>query len=126
MIANKTYYSISEVSKMLNIHEHTIRFWDSKLPDLSKRDKKGKTRFFNLKQIEKISNLNDILKKKDSLTLAYEILSKKNNINLSINNNNIDNLKGDSLKYRQNINKIKNISKKLKNLLDKKISLNFS
>ena len=81
MIPKKTYYSISEVSKMLNIQEHTIRFWDSKLPDLSKRDKKGKTRFFNLKQIEKLSNLNEILKKKDSITLAYEILSKKNNIN---------------------------------------------
>ena len=118
MIPKKTYYSISEVSKMLNIQEHTIRFWDSKIPDLSKRDKKGKTRFFNLKQIEKLSNLNDILKKKDSITLAYEILSKKNNINLSINNNKIDNLKGDSLKYQQNINKIKNISKKLKNLLN--------
>lgn len=118
MIPIKTYYSISEVSKMLNIQEHTIRFWDSKLPDLSKRDKKGKTRFFNLKQIEKLSKLNDILKKKDSLTLAYEIISKKNNINLSINNNNIDNLRGDSLKYRQNINKIKNISIKLKNLLN--------
>jgi DNA-binding transcriptional MerR regulator len=117
MIPKKTYYSISEVSKMLNIQEHTIRFWDSKLPDLSNRDKKGKTRFFNLKQIEKLSNLNNILKKRDSLTLAYEILSKKNNINLSIINNNIDNLKADSLKYRQNIDKIKNISKKLKNLL---------
>ena len=118
MIPKKTYYSISEVSKMLNIQEHTIRFWDSKLPDLSKRDKKGKTRFFNLKQIEKLSNLNDILKKKDSVILAYEILSKKNNINLSIKKNNIDSLKGDSLEYRQNVNKIKNISKKLKNLLN--------
>ena len=118
MIPKKTYYSISEVSKMLNIQEHTIRFWDSKIPDLSKRDKKGKTRFFNLKQIEKLSNLNEILKKKDSITLAYEILSKKNNINLSINSNKIDNLKGDSPKYKQNINRIKNISKKLKNLLN--------
>ena len=63
MILKKTYYTISEVSKMLNIHEHTIRFWDSKLPDLSKRDNKGKTRFFNFKQIEKLSKLNDILKK---------------------------------------------------------------
>ena len=118
MIPKKTYYSISEVSKMLNIQEHTIRFWDSKLPDLSKRDKKGKTRFFNLKQIETLSNLSEILKKKDSITLAYDILSKKNNINLSINSNKIDNLKGDSLKNQQNFNKIKNISKKLKNLLN--------
>ena len=54
MIHKKTYYSITEVSKMLNIKEHTIRFWDSKLPHLSKRDNKGKTRFFNLKQIDKV------------------------------------------------------------------------
>ena len=114
----KTYYSISEVSNMLNIQEHTIRFWDSKLPDLSTRDNIGKTRFFNLKQIEKLSKLNVILKKNDSIKLAYEILLKNNNINSSININNIDNLKGDSIKYRQNINKIKNISTKLKNLLN--------
>jgi DNA-binding transcriptional MerR regulator len=118
MILKKTYYSISEVSKMLNIQEHTIRFWDSKLPNISKRDNKGKTRFFNLKQIEKLSKLNVILKKNDSIKLAYEILSKNNNINSSININNIDNLKGDSIKYRQNINKIKNISNNLKNLLN--------
>ena len=102
---------------MLNIHEHTIRFWDSKLQDLSKREDKGKTRFFNLKQIEKLSKLNDILKKNDSVMLANEILSKNNNKNSSININNTDNLKDDSIRYRQNIDKIKNISKSLKNLL---------
>ena len=118
MILKKTYYSISEVSKMLNIQEHTIRFWDSKLPDLSNRDKKGKTRFFNFKQIEKLSKLNDILKKNDSITLAYEILSKNNNKSSSINTNNIENLKSDSLKFRQNIVKIKNISKNLKKILN--------
>ena len=114
----KSYYSISEVSKMLNIQEHTIRFWDSKLPDLSKRDNKGKTRFFNLKQIEKLSKLNEILKKNDSITLANEILSRNNNKNSSIKTNNIDNLNDDSIKFRQNIVIIKNISKKLKSLLN--------
>ena len=118
MIFKKTYYSISEVSKMLNIQEHTIRFWDSKLPDLSKRNNKGKTRFFNMKQIEKLSKLNDILKKNDSITLAYEILSKNNKKNSSINLNNNDILKSDSIKFQKNIDKIKNISKNLKNLLD--------
>ena len=117
MNLKKTYYSISEVSKMLNIQEHTIRFWDSKLPDLSKRDNKGKTRFFNLKQIEKLSKLNNMLKKNDSITLAYEILSKKNYKYSSSNTSNIDNLKGDSIKFQNNIARIKNILKKLKNLL---------
>ena len=117
MILKKTYYSISEVSKMLNIHEHTIRFWDSKVPHLSKRDSKGKTRYFNLKQIEKISKLRDVLKKNDSIMLANEILSKYNKIS-PLNLNNTDDLKGDSKKFFQNIVKIKKISKKLKDLLN--------
>jgi DNA-binding transcriptional MerR regulator len=103
---------------MLNIPEHTIRFWNSKLQDLSKRNNKGKTRFFNSKQIEKLSKLKDILKKNDSIMLANEILSKKNNKNLLLSSNNIDNFKSDSLKFRQNIDKIKKISRNLKNLLN--------
>ena len=118
MILKKTYYSISEVSKILNIQEHTIRFWDSKISDLSKRDNKGKTRFFNLKQIEKLSKLNDILKKNDSLTLANEILSKTNNYKI----NQLD--LGDSAEKKlesklnqQKFNKIRSISNNLKNLI---------
>ena len=82
MTLKKTYYSISEVSKMLNIKEHTIRSWDSKLPDLSnKRDQKGKSRFFNQKQIEKISKINEILKNNDSIKLAFQIISGKSTNN---------------------------------------------
>ena len=118
MITKKKYYSISEVSKMLNIHEHTIRFWDSKLPDLSKRDHKGKTRFFNLKQIGKLSKLNDILKKNDSITLANEILSKTNNYKSNhLNLSDSVEKKNDSKLNQQKFNKIRSISNNLKNLI---------
>ena len=117
MILKKTYYSISEVSKMLNIHEHTIRFWDSKLPDLSKRDTKGKTRFFNLKQIEKLSKLKEILKKNDSIMLAYQILSKNKNLNLPSNVEYSNKTITDSNNYQHKVNKIKNISKNLRDLI---------
>ena len=102
---------------MLDIKEHTIRFWDSKLPDLSKRNNQNKTRFFNSKQIEKLSKLRDILKKNDSITLAFEILSKnnskKNHLNL------VDSLekKNDSNLNQQIINKIRTISNNLKTLI---------
>ena len=118
MILKKTYYSISEVSKMLNIQEHTIRFWDSKLPDLSKRDSKGRTRFFNLKQIGKLSKLNDILKKNDSISLANEILSKTNYY--KSNHSNLGDSvekKNDSKLNQQKIKKIRSISNNLKNLI---------
>ena len=118
MILKKTYYSISEVSKMLNIQEHTIRFWDSKLPDLSKRDNKGKTRFFNLKQIEKLSKLNDILKKNDSISLANEILSKNNSKKLHLNLEDSLENKNDSNLNKQIVNKISTISNNLKSLIN--------
>ena len=102
MTLKKTYYSISEVSKMLNIKEHTIRFWDSKLPDLSKRDQKGKSRFFNQQQIEKISKINEILKNNDSIKLAFQIISgKSNNNSLSFNKE----------YYEKKTNSLKNIKK---------------
>ena len=118
MILKKTYYSISEVSRILNIQEHTIRFWDSKIPDLSKRDNKGKTRFFNLKQIEKLSNLRDILKKNDSITLAYKILSKNNSKKLLLNLDDSAEKKNDSNLNQLKINKIRAISNNLKSLIN--------
>ena len=118
MILKKTYYSISEVSKMLNIQEHTIRFWNSKLPDLSIRNNKGKTRFFNLKQIEKLSKLNDILKKNNSISLAYEILSKNNNKISQIDSVNSSEKKSDSNLNQLNANKIRVISNNLKSLIN--------
>ena len=118
MILKKTYYSISEVSQMLNIQEHTIRFWDSKLTDLSKRNNKGKTRFFNLKQIEKLSKLRDILKKNDSITLANEILSKNNYKSRKLNLGDSGEKKNDSKLNQQKFNKIRVISNNLKNLIN--------
>ena len=102
---------------MLNIQEHTIRFWNSKLPDLSKRDKKGKTRFFNLKQIEKLSKLRDILKMNDSITLANEILSKNNYKNRKLNLGDSGEKQNDSKLNQQKFNKIRIISNNLKNLI---------
>ena len=47
--------------------------------------------------------------KNDSINLANEILSRNKKINSSIKTNNIDNLNDDSIKFRQNIVKIKSL-----------------
>ena len=120
MKVKKTYYSISEVSKMLDIPEYTIRLWDSKLPEISKRSHKGKSRFFNYKQIEKLSNINDILKDNDSLSLAYKIVSRNSNKKSSIIYEDSTHKSYDSVNSDQKNKKIKAISKNLKNLILKK------
>jgi len=76
MILKKTYYSISEVSKMLNIQEHTIRFWDSKVPDLSK------TNYYKSNQL----NLSDSAKKRNDSKLNHQKFHKIRTISNNLKN----------------------------------------
>ena len=83
---NKKYLNISEVSKLLNIQEHKIRYWDSIDPKTKKQriegistKSKGGTRYFNRDNIKKLEKLKNILyegsKHNYSIKLANKILS---------------------------------------------------
>ena len=90
MIQQKQYKNIKEVSKLLNIKEHVIRYWDSidhktekiRIKGLSTRNRGG-TRYFNRDNINKLEQLKDLLfengKHNYSLDLANKILSSKKN-----------------------------------------------
>ena len=65
---NKKYLNISEVSKLLQIEEHKIRYWDSLDPKTNKfriegisTKSKGGTRYFNKENIKKLKKLIRIL-----------------------------------------------------------------
>ena len=86
---NKKYLNISEVSQMLQLEEHKIRYWDSIDPKTNKyriegisTKSKGGTRYFNKENIKKLQNLKNILydgnKHIYSVKLAQRILSSKN------------------------------------------------
>ena len=120
MQLKKTYYSISEVSKILDIPEHTIRFWESKIPDLSLRSEKGKTRFFNEKQISMLSKINNLLKNNDTLSLAFDIVSKKNSKKSSLNFNNLSTKEVVSNQFKHKINQIRTIANNLRTLIIEK------
>ena len=83
---NKKYLNISEVSKLLQIEEHKIRYWDSINPKTNKyriegisTKSKGGTRYFNKENIKKLEKLKSILYDGDnhnySIKLANKILS---------------------------------------------------
>ena len=99
----KQYKNIKEVSKLLNIKEHVIRYWDSidpktekiRFQGLSTRNRAG-TRYFNKENINKLEQLKDVLfengKHNYSLDLANKIISsKKNKISFLKNYNIIQN-----------------------------------
>ena len=86
----KQYKNIKEVSIILNLKEHVIRYWDSidpktekiRFQGLSTRNRGG-TRYFNKENINKLEQLKSVLfengKHNYSLDLANKILSSKTN-----------------------------------------------
>tara|TARA_B100001996_G_C18194269_1_gene413411 strand:- start:37 stop:375 length:339 start_codon:yes stop_codon:yes gene_type:complete len=77
----KKYKTIKEVSDLLNINQHVIRYWDSKFDGLSIRFSSKKQRFFNNEHIKKIEDLKKTLyqngKHNYSLDLAKKIINNK-------------------------------------------------
>ena len=82
----KKYLNISEVSKLLQIEEHKIRYWDSLDPKTNRyrvegisTKSKGGTRYFNKENIKKLEKLKNILydgeKHNNSIRLADKILT---------------------------------------------------
>ena len=119
---NKKYLNISEVSKMLQIEEHKIRYWDSLDPKTNKYRIEGistksnaGTRYFNKDNIRKLQKLKNILYDGDSqnysIKLAKKILSSTAQ---SISTNNEKLTKSD---YSYDAKKIEQILNKMRLLL---------
>ena len=118
----KKYLNISEVSKMLQIEEHKIRYWDSIDPKTNKyrvdgisTKSKGGTRYFNRDNISKLKKLKNILYDGDnqnySIKLAEKILTSNSNEGVKINKtfkNDLD---------LNNVEKIEQILNKMRLLL---------
>ena len=84
----KKYLNIREVSKLLEIKEHVIRYWDSIDPKTNKlrvegisTKSNGGTRYFNRQNIGKLRSLKNLLydngSHNHSLSIANKILRDK-------------------------------------------------
>ena len=112
---DKKYKSISEVSQLLKINMHVIRYWDTKFDGVSTRLSDNKRRFFSDENVKKLQDLKNILYQNGrhnySFDLAKKIVSdksKRNEISISY--------KREETKI--NIVKLQEISNNLKELLE--------
>ena len=82
---DKKYKSIAEVSELLKINKHVIRYWDTKFEGISTRLSDNKRRFFNIENIKKLQELKNILYQNGrhnySFDLAKKIVSDKSKTN---------------------------------------------
>ena len=119
---NKKYLNISEVSKLLQIEEHKIRYWDSIDPKTKKyriegisTKSKGGTRYFNMENVKKLKKLKKILYEGDSqnysIKLAEKILNSKIKSDIKKDKTITD------YQYLNNVENIKQILNKMRLLL---------
>ncbi len=119
---SKKYLNISEVSKILQIEEHKIRYWDSIDPKTNKyrvegisTKSKGGTRYFNKDNIKKLQKLKSILydgkNHNHSIKLADKILNSNNNFSNKKTQND------ENHEYSDNNKKISQILDKMRTLL---------
>ena len=116
----KDFIDISELSRELNLinkktgkpANHILRFWEKEFKDIKPTILKGKRRYYDRKQVDRIKYIKHLLKDK-GLTIngVKKILKYKKNIDGTHENN----IREDYFKDRIK-NKTENILKKLKRL----------
>ena len=110
----KTYKTLKEVSQLIGVNTHVIRYWDSKL-SISSQSNKHKKKFFNENNINQLKKLKATLYNNNneynsSLNLANKIMNKNpTNKQNNLKNRNIEKDLSELILIRDN----------LKQLLDK-------
>ena len=125
-MTNRKYLNISEVSKMLQIEEHKIRYWDSIDPKTNKyrvegisKKSKGGTRYFNKENIKKLQKLKNVLyeggNQNYSIRLAEKIITSSSKVQIEKYKINSD------IQDLNNVKKIEQILNKMRILLKKNV-----
>lgn len=101
----KLYYSISEVSELIDEEQHILRYWEKEFEQLKPKKNRGGNRIYSDKDIFILKTIKKLLREdKLSLKGAKEQLNKMNLSNLDEHYSlNFDNL----LDYSEIVNKNK-------------------
>ena len=121
----KKYLNITEVSELLNLKEHIIRYWDSVDPKTRKlridgisTKTNGGTRYFNNENNIKLEKIKNLLYKDGDQNYTLDLVNKiLSNRNLNNQMNNISNYKP-KFKINENLKKLSWL-KKMRYLLNK-------
>ena len=94
----KLYYSIGEVSKITDLKQYVLRYWETEFKQLSPVKNKAGNRTYRQKDIDTILKIKDLLySQKFTIDGARHVLSVPNNIEYKqtpeqnlVNNNDVD------------------------------------
>ena len=80
----KLYYSIGEVSKMVNLKSYVLRYWETEFKQLAPPKNRAGNRTYRQKDIDLIFKIKDLLyNEKYTIQGARSLLSSKKDLNKS-------------------------------------------
>lgn len=79
----KLYYSISEVSKITNVEQYVLRYWETEFEQLSPQKNRAGNRIYTNKDIQLIMKIKNLLRDK-----KFTIEGARNILGTEINDNN--------------------------------------
>lgn len=75
---NKQFFSIGEASKLVNVDQHVLRFWESKFLQINPLRKAGNRRYYRKEDIDFLLKVKELLYDKGiSIKGVQKILRKK-------------------------------------------------
>ncbi len=98
----KLYYSISEVSQMVNEPQYVLRYWEKEFPLLKPKKNRAGNRVYSDKDIEIIQTIKSLLREqklslRGALAELERIYGKKQNLSIKQQVDSKDNYKPKSL-----------------------------
>jgi len=121
----KLYYSISEVSKITDMEQYVLRYWESEFEQLNPQKNRAGNRIYTNKDIQIILNIKSLLReKKYTIEGAKKILLNYKPDPLIIKNEPEHPVENENIPIAQNDNKKERFSIK-KDLKDMKLFLEY-
>jgi len=120
--SNKTYRSIGEVAKILNLinkkkgtlNTHTIRFWEKEFKQIKPNIFNGNRRYYNADTIEVLKKVKYLLKDQGmTINGAKKVLNSDKSLKLDVLSNNSINA---DYSIKKKLKSISNLIKQIKNL----------
>ena len=116
MTENSSYYTISNVSKKLNIPSHVLRFWEKKFSFLKPKKSQSGRRYYSNQDIVNLEIIQDLLHNK-GYTISGAIRYIRNNNQLQ--HNKLDQLNVNNEAVVKKINETSDLILNAKRILDK-------
>ena len=108
VIPNKMFFRIGEVSEIVDVETHVIRYWESEFPQIAPRKGRGQQRLFSREDVQNILRIKRLLYE-EGYTIDGARKALQRNEDSLLDRKDIDTIKGELREIRAVLKKVSRI-----------------